>query len=167
MRRQKLEFYQRRDCLTGRIDAVGGSADLTERWTYAYNDLDELTVAANAGNAAYSQTLTYDAYGTLTGNSAIGTYTYPAATAAHPHGASQIGSRTLTYDANGNVVSDGVRVFMYDGENRPVSVGSVQYVYGRGAAYRVCRGKWPWSCADHAASSPVRPTAYPVGSWRG
>ena len=62
------------------------------------------------------------------------TYTYPAATAPHPHAPLTAGTKSYTYDANGNTLTDGTRTFTYDGENRPATVQngptSVQYVYG-------------------------------------
>lgn len=39
------------------------------------------------------------------------------------------GPATFTYDANGNLISDGTNSFVYDAENRLVSSGSVQLVY--------------------------------------
>ena len=69
---------------------------------------------------------------------------YPAqgATAVRPHASTSICGTAVTYDANGNTLSDDVdgagviapRSFAYDGENRPVSVtqsGTItRFAYG-------------------------------------
>ena len=49
-------------------------------------------------------------------------YTYPAASHAHPHAPIDAGSRTYSYDANGNATSNGVSSYVWDGENRLLSV---------------------------------------------
>jgi len=69
-------------------------------------------------------------------NSAVGSYTYPAAGpgAVRLRAPTAVGARSFSYDANGNMVSDGVRTLGYDGANRLVSVttptGSTSYAYG-------------------------------------
>ena len=49
-------------------------------------------------------------------------YTYPAASHLHPHAPMDAGSRTYSYDANGNATSNGVSSYVWDGENRLLSV---------------------------------------------
>jgi RHS repeat-associated protein len=71
--------------------------------------------------------LTYALDGNMLSNSrlslAIPNYTYPAVTgAAHPHAPLTAGSRTYTYDQNGNALSNGVSSYVWDGENRLLSV---------------------------------------------
>jgi YD repeat-containing protein len=114
----------------GRINAVASATNPTESWTYTYDDLDRLLGAANTGTPAYNQTFAYDIANNITFNSAVGAYTYPLASAPRPHAPLKAGSKTLAYDANGNVVSDGTRSFIYDGDNRPVNVSGVLYKYG-------------------------------------
>jgi len=68
-------------------------------------------------------------------HSDLGTYTYPAATAARPHTPTDVGSETLTYDANGNMLTGlSGKLMTYDGENRPLTVSyagnSTTYEYG-------------------------------------
>jgi RHS repeat-associated protein len=46
-----------------------------------------------------------------------------------PHAPLSAGSRTYSYDANGNVTSDGTRAYTWDGANRLLSVGDVSFVY--------------------------------------
>ncbi|OLP59701.1 hypothetical protein BJF93_07985 [Xaviernesmea oryzae] len=42
--------------------------------------------------------------------------------AAFPHAATQIGNKTLSYDANGNLLSDGSRSLAWSGANQLSSV---------------------------------------------
>lgn len=68
-------------------------------------------------------------------NSALGSYSYGAPTAAHPHAPTAVGLDTFSYDANGNMTTglDG-KVMSYDAENRPLTVShngtTTTYVYG-------------------------------------
>jgi len=95
------------------------------------DDRNRLLTSTNAGTASNNQTFSYDAAGNITFNSAVGSYTYPVPNGAnHPHAPLTAGSRSFTYDANGNTLSDGSRTFTYDGENRATGVAGVAYVYG-------------------------------------
>jgi RHS repeat-associated protein len=66
------------------------------------------------------------------------TYTYPLASLPGPHEPAQKPSPepapAQAGDANGNTLSDGPRSFTYDGDNRPVGVSGVTYVYGPDSA---------------------------------
>ncbi len=115
---------------TGRINAIASVTDPTESWSYAYDDLDRLLSASNAGNASYNQTFAYDIANNITFNSAVGTYTYPLAAQPHPHAPLTAGSKAFAYNANGDITSDGTRTFAYDGENRPANVSGTLYTYG-------------------------------------
>ena len=92
---------------TGRIDSVNGSARPQDTWTYGYDTLDRLLSATNAGNAALTQTLTYDTAHNMLSNSAVGAYAYPAQGlgAIRPHAVTQAGPYALAYDATGNLTS--------------------------------------------------------------
>ncbi|WP_181176562.1 RHS repeat-associated core domain-containing protein [Mesorhizobium sp. B2-3-5] len=63
-----------------------------------------------------------------------GTYVYPAATAPRPHAPTSVGAKTLAYDANGNLTSDGSRTLTWDEANRLKTVtlasNTVNLVYG-------------------------------------
>jgi len=59
--------------------------------------------------------------GNMTSNSALGTLTYPAATALRPHTPLTIGGQAIGYDANGNMTSDGERTFLAARGGPPVS----------------------------------------------
>ncbi len=63
-----------------------------------------------------------------------GAYVYPAATAARPHAPVTVGVKTLGYDANGNMTSDGTRTLVWDPVNRlsrvTISGSITTYLYG-------------------------------------
>jgi hypothetical protein len=64
-----------------------------------------------------------------------GAYIYPAATAARPHAPVTVGAKSYSYDANGNMVSDGSRALVWDGANRLFQVtmpgnAVVSFAYG-------------------------------------
>ncbi|KSV75942.1 hypothetical protein N185_15970 [Sinorhizobium sp. GW3] len=62
------------------------------------------------------------------------TYVYVAANGVRPHAPTAIGSATIGYDANGNMVSDGSRALAWDGANRLSMVtqggATTTFVYG-------------------------------------
>ncbi|EUB98387.1 RHS repeat-associated core domain containing protein-containing protein [Rhizobium sp. CF080] len=118
----------------GRIKTIVGLTT-SDNWTYAYDDLDRLTSADNAGNNALDETYSYSASGNLLSRTRIaGTYTYPVGTAVRPHAATKIGTKPIGYDANGNMVSDGTRSLVWDRSNQLASVtqggSTVTFSYG-------------------------------------
>ncbi|WP_310221880.1 RHS repeat-associated core domain-containing protein, partial [Neorhizobium sp. 2083] len=125
--------YTLRDKL-GRIKTITGLTP-ADSWTYGYDDLGRLISADNAGNNALDETYSYSATGNLLSRTRIaGTYTYPAGNAVRPHAATQIGAKTIGYDANGNMVSDGTRSLVWDRSNQLASVtqggSAVTFSYG-------------------------------------
>ncbi len=119
-----------RDAL-GRITSVS-SPNAGEGWSYSYDSLDRLTQATNATNTALSQSFTYAINGNLLSATGVGTYTYPAATAARPHAVTAIGGQAILYSPNGNMVSGRGRTLEWDAENRPwriTNTASGQKVY--------------------------------------
>jgi RHS repeat-associated protein len=113
----------------GRITATSSSVS-GESWSYGYDDMDRLLSADNVNNNALDQNFTYDSVGNLTSNSLIGTYTYPAPGSARTHAVTATPLGSYGYDANGSMTSAAGDTLTYDGENRLVSVNSVQFVYG-------------------------------------
>nr|WP_295469996.1 RHS repeat-associated core domain-containing protein [Mesorhizobium sp.] len=119
----------------GRITAIAGIGT-AEDWTYSYNNLDWLLTATNAGNAALSETYTYSTTGNLLTRTRLsGAFTYPGTQAARPHAPLTLGSRTFTYDANGNTTYDGHRALVWDEANRLARVTMqtsqvIDYAYG-------------------------------------
>jgi RHS repeat-associated protein len=98
-----------------------------EGWRYTYDTLSELLTATNTSHAEYNQTFSYNAIGNMTYNSALGTYSYPAAGSPHPHAVATITNGasvdTYSYDANGNQTCCGSgRSLVWDGANRPSQI---------------------------------------------
>ncbi len=99
--------------------------------TYVPDKLNRLTSFSNAFGAA---TYGYDAWGNMTSrtNTAGLGYTY-SLTMTPQNRVSQAGSTdsAFAYDASGNVLSDGLNIYSYDGEGRLHAVnGAPNYVYG-------------------------------------
>ncbi|MEO1701936.1 MAG: RHS repeat-associated core domain-containing protein, partial [Pseudomonadota bacterium] len=126
---------------TGRIDAVHGEgygaggqtnwtahSALKDKWEYTYNGYDELIAADNLIDDALDQTFGYDNLGNIVTNSRLGLYSYPASGlgTVRPHAQTRIsgsgGIRDFTYDANGNMVTDGTRTLVWDAQNKLASV---------------------------------------------
>ncbi len=130
------------------LTAKSSSIDANDGWQYGYDDLRRLIQATNTGTAGWSESFSYDSIGRLTSQTSLGAYTYPAAGSAHVHAPLRAGSRTFTYDTNGNRLSDGVRGYTYDALNRATYIsgaGGATYVYagdsnqGAGGNGSVCR----------------------------
>ncbi|PDT00054.1 hypothetical protein CO666_32645, partial [Rhizobium chutanense] len=117
----------------GRIKTITGLT-ANDNWTYTYDDLSRLTGADNGGDNTLDETYSYDTNHNLLSRTRVGTYTYPAATAVRPHATTQIGAKTIGYDANGNMVSDGTRTLTWDASNRLSTVtqngATVTLAYG-------------------------------------
>ena len=88
---------------------------------YSYDDLYRLTyvnVSASANNENYNRNYSYGITGNITDRSDVGAYSYAA---DHPQAVSSAGIRTFTYDAKGNLISDGVFTHNWDHQNRLIS----------------------------------------------
>src|SRR5262249_50181084 len=112
------------------------SAIANESWTYAYDDLHQLT---NSTNGSYSQSFTYDGMGNMLTKAAGGTtqgYTYNASGpgSVRPHAVTQMGSNSYTYNANGDMTTSAGRNITYDGARRPTNINGTTFIYdGDGA----------------------------------
>jgi RHS repeat-associated protein len=108
----------------GNIYTITNVKDSTRTQSFTYDPLNRLITAGDNGHWANSYT--YDAWGNLTnktpGSPAGENMNQPADANNHLSG--------LTYDAAGNVINDGLGgVFVFDGENRIKTAGSVTYTY--------------------------------------
>lgn len=117
----------------GRIKSITGLTP-SDSWVYTYDGLSRLTSADNLGNNALDETYVYSASGNLLSRTRVGNYTYPDGTAARPHAATQIGNKAISYDASGNMLSDGIRSLVWGHANRLDSVtqnnAAVTLTYG-------------------------------------
>ncbi|WP_181168040.1 RHS repeat-associated core domain-containing protein [Mesorhizobium sp. B2-4-19] len=119
------------------LGRITGTTGLTasDSWNYGYDDADRLIWSTNLGNAVLSEQFAYAANDNLISRSRVaGTYVYPSAGAARPHAPTAVGSKTLAYDANGNMISDGTRTLAWDSANRLKTVtlasNTVNLTYG-------------------------------------
>ncbi|MBA8882149.1 RHS repeat domain-containing protein, partial [Phyllobacterium myrsinacearum] len=114
----------------GRIKAIQGS----DNWVYTYDDLSRLKTADNLNDNTLDETYEYSVSGNLLSRTRTGYYTYPAGNAVRPHAATQIGAKAITYDASGNMLSDGSRTLVWDQSNRLSTVtrnnAAVTLAYG-------------------------------------
>ncbi len=115
--------------------------DLSDKTiSYAYDNLDHLTQANYFGNTIFNYT--YDAVGNRISEQQGQTntnYTYDDANRL-----TSVNGITSTWDANGNLINDGIRTYVYDQANRlkTIQAGSVQYGYrydGLGNRYQQFR----------------------------
>ncbi len=125
----------------GDITRIVDASPSTIRKTanYQYDNLYRLTSASvtNTGNNSnYNQTYQYNAIGNITNKSDQGTYSYrgnEGTSYATPHAVTNIGTKTLSYDNNGNILSDGSQTFIWDYKNRMTqstsTLGTMQYFY--------------------------------------
>jgi RHS repeat-associated protein len=108
----------------GNIYTITNVKDSTRTQGFTYDPLNRLLTAGDNGH--WANTYTYDAWGNLSnktpGSPAGESMNQPADTNNHLSG--------LTYDSAGNVINDGLGgTFVFDGENRIKTAGSVTYTY--------------------------------------
>jgi RHS repeat-associated protein len=115
-------------------ELAGTAADLTT--AFDYNSASQVT-SQTRSNASYAFT---DLYNVNRGYTTNGLNQYSAA-----------GPSSFTYDANGNLISDGSTSFVYDGENRLVSAsGARSASLGYDPLGRL------WQVSDAAAGTTTR-----------
>lgn len=140
---------------TGRITSINASGTGND-WTYDYDGFGRLAGVTHAGNpeSAYSEDFSYYTNDNLRARTRLtGSFVYPAATADRPHAPLSLNGVAFSYDANGNLLSDGERSFTYDRANR-VS----QVVNASGAAVTLAYGP---DGARAKKSWPLGTTLYP------
>lgn len=98
-------------------NSTTGSWDSARSQTFQYDALDRLKQAQSTayGTLGYA----YDKIGNLAAKEGV-TFT-PAPARPHAVGVSSDG-QSYTYDANGNMLSDGTRTITWDYDNRPASI---------------------------------------------
>jgi len=122
----------------GQIQCINDFVDNTRSTSYLYDPLGRLKQAEIVGSASNKWVLgwTYDQYGNRLSQSLMS-----GSVGSHPTNSVDINPATnrittagYTYDAAGNMTSDGLNVLTYDAENR---IQSVNYS---------CTGGWPKVC---------------------
>jgi len=103
------------------------SAD-SQTCNYVYDDITRLS-SANCGSV--SGTYAYDAFGNLdkSGSFSFQALYTNATTGQNTNRYISIPGATVSYDANGNVLSDGSHTYTWDAEGRPVTIDTVGLTY--------------------------------------
>ena len=132
------------------VTSVSDSITPTESLAYSYDQLNRLTGMTIGGTTA--ATYSYNQIGNLTSKveslagmsntTNITSYTYPSSGSARPHAVTSTAGTpalSLTYDASGNLATDGTGTCTYDARNllssRPrIGGGIMSYVYGADGA---------------------------------
>lgn len=100
----------------------------TQNCAYSYDDLSRLA-SANCGTP-WSQTFAYDAFGNI---SKSGTYSflpvYKDTSGNTTNRFVSIPGTTVSYDADGNVLSDGSHTYAWDSSNKAITVDTVNATY--------------------------------------
>jgi YD repeat-containing protein len=99
-----------------------GSPSATRAVTYAYDGLQRLTSATESGTSTATYTYTYDLAGNRTSATVNG-----VTTARSYNAANQVSG--WTYDAVGNLTSDGTTTYGYDALNRQTTTGGTTNSY--------------------------------------
>ncbi|TSE09302.1 RHS repeat protein [Mesorhizobium intechi] len=124
-----------RDSLGRITNIVGASATGPNSWNYVYDNADRLISADNLGDNTLDETFVYAANDNMISRSRVaGTYAYPSPSAARPHAPISVGANAMSYDANGNLTSDGSRTLAWDEANRlktvSLAANTVNLAYG-------------------------------------
>ncbi|QQR54808.1 VCBS repeat-containing protein [Candidatus Peregrinibacteria bacterium] len=113
-------------------DAVGNILQIVDSVTpktitYSYDALDRLVRATSSGRAEgdYDEMYEYDSLGNLSYRTSLGELLYEG---AHPHAVSSAAGLTYTYDANGNLLTDGVHSYAWE-NNRLITADGKAFGY--------------------------------------
>ena len=96
----------------------------TQTCNYGYDDLTRLT-SANCGTP-WSGTYTFDPFGNLAKS---GSMNFAASYSNSTNRMTLVGTLTPTYDANGNVLSDGAHTYSWDADGNSITVDGVGVTY--------------------------------------
>lgn len=135
---------------TYQYDAIGRLAERSDavtgyRETFGYDALDRLTsasISASGVTGTQTTSISYNSIGNILSKTGLGTYTYPPAGAPRPHAVQSISGSvngvagvSYSYDANGNVMSNGIRHFTWTSFDMPATIAKVtQSTPGSGTA---------------------------------
>jgi RHS repeat-associated protein len=111
----------------GEIVSITDNVDSGRSASYTYDALYRLTAASTTGSSdypAWGLSFTYDRYGNRTAQSVTaGTaYADSPTISTSTNQVTAYGGSSFTYDANGNLTQDDQYEYVYDGENRMVTL---------------------------------------------
>jgi len=112
-------------------DIVSSTDTVNGNWTYSYDQFDRLA-GSNQNNGASVYSYTYDRFGNRWQQSGPFTFTasFTGNNPANPQNNNRVDG--YSYDAAGNMTSDGFHSYAYDAENRIVAVdqhNTASYTY--------------------------------------
>jgi RHS repeat-associated protein len=122
--------------ITQIVDASSVSG--THNSTYQYDSLYRLTQTqttspVSGANHNFTQTYQYSPIGNILNKSDQGAYQYQQTGNANPSAVTNVGTKTFTYDNNGNMTNDGTWTHSYDYNNRltqsTTATKTITYVY--------------------------------------
>lgn len=93
----------------------------TQNCTYSYDDLARIA-SGNCGSSVWSQTFSYDAFGNIT---KTGSEQFQP---GYNYQTNQM-STGASYDAAGDVLTDGLHSYQWDVETRPITIDTVTVTY--------------------------------------
>lgn len=113
------------DAVGNILTLVDNSVSTTKKTaTYTYDDLYRLTNAAitsvAVGQTAYTQTFTYNILGNIMTKDGVA-YTYTTPNKVNPHAPTAVGGQALSYNDNGNLLTDGVHTNVWNYKNELTS----------------------------------------------
>jgi len=114
------------NCRSGKVNGA-------DRHDYEYDDCYQMLHSTFYGAGGYTEVYDYDALGSRQSLTRDGAPTYYSTAGNQLNQYGTVGAAAYTYDANGNLVSNGSFTFGYDCENRLLSASrsgtSVSYYY--------------------------------------
>jgi len=99
--------------------------------TYTYDDLDRLTSAqtSNLSYGDYTKTYQYDSIGNMVYKSDVGVMSYGGTGFPNPHALTASGTKTYSYDLNGNLLNNTSNQFAWNARNQLVQSGDYSFTY--------------------------------------
>jgi YD repeat-containing protein len=122
----------------GQMVSISDTVESGRTVAYTYDALHRLKTAVTSGSAGYPQwglSWSYDRYGNRTAQS-VTAGSGPSNSVTIDAATNRISGAPYAYDANGNLIQDGLNALTYDAENRVVAAAGATYSYD-GAGLRV------------------------------
>lgn len=118
----------------GKIQNIASTL-IEEVHSYEYDSLGRLVRASSGDNESEPERFSYDKLSNMLSKSGVGQYAYPGSGQPRPHTPTQVAERGFQYDAVGNTLSDGKRVYSWDalGQLERVSFGESTSTFRYGA----------------------------------
>ena len=127
---------------------------------YAYDGVNRLACAQATGNSSYNLAFSYGPYGNMT--CSLNPYTQGYCPQHTFNLNNHIADSGYTYDAAGNLTSDGTNSFTWDAEGRTTNSNTAYDAFGRKVYYQV---PWTYMSAVYDPNGDWLGTADPTSLW--